>query len=36
VNKDIINIFTPLYFLKREAIILSLKDIFFKYYIVST
>jgi len=28
VNKDIINIFTPLYFLKREAIILNLKDIF--------
>jgi len=28
VNKDIINIFTPLYFLKREAIILSLRDIF--------
>jgi len=28
VNKNIINIFTPLYFSKREAIILSLKDIF--------
>jgi len=28
VNKDIINIFTPLYFLKREAIALSLKNIF--------
>jgi len=28
VNKDIINIFTLLYFLKREAIILNLKDIF--------
>jgi len=28
VNKDIINIFTLLYFLKIKAIILSLKDIF--------
>jgi len=28
VNKNIINIFTPLYFLKREAITLSLKNIF--------
>jgi len=28
VNKDIINIFTPLYFLKKEAIILNLKNIF--------
>jgi len=28
MNKDIINIFTPLYFLKREAIILNLRDIF--------
>jgi len=28
MNKDIINIFTPLYFLKREAITLNLKDIF--------
>jgi len=28
VNKDIINIFTSLYFLKREAITLNLKNIF--------
>jgi len=28
VNKNIINIFTPLYFLKKEAIILNLKNIF--------
>jgi len=28
VNKNIINIFTPLYFLKIKAIILNLEDIF--------
>jgi len=28
VNKDIINIFTSLYFSKREAITLNLKNIF--------
>jgi len=28
VNKDIINIFTSLYFLKIKVIILNLKDIF--------
>jgi len=28
VNKNIINIFTPLYFLKKKAITLNLKNIF--------